>query len=316
MSSQTQKPGERPFCLFPVANTGNPTSPNEEVVMPNSQPIPNNQDLPDSPRQTGTGEVVPVADVDSVLAEHANIIRKLGKRVKEDVIEIGRRLKECKQLAGRGNWSAWLEREFGWSERTAQRYMQLYEFTQEEFQYDKLSVLELPLSGLYLLAAPSTPDEACNEIIQRAAAGEAISLARVRDTISRNKRDKEPASIPNTDAETEEKEEELDEEGDIDEGEVEDEEKGEEDRKLTKKSRRISRRDRWLSAVSAAESALGDLLELQQQYQEWRDNQPENFQGTIVDEKLNAMCDLDLQSALDTIQEAAGLDLPQGFWRD
>jgi hypothetical protein len=284
--------------------------------MPNSPPIPNNQDLPDFPRQTGTREVVPVADVDSVLAEHANVIRKLGKRVKEDVIEIGRRLKECKQLAGRGNWSVWLEREFGWSERTAQRYMQLYEFTQEEFKYDKLSVLELPLSGLYLLAAPSTPDEACNEIIQRAAAGEAISLAIVRDTISRNKRGTEPASIPNTDAETEEKEEELNEEGDIDEGEVEDEEKGEEDTKPTKKSRRISRSARWFSAVSAAESALADLLELQQQYQEWRDNQPENFQGTIVDEKLNAICDLDLQSALDTIQEAAGLDLPQGFGRD
>jgi hypothetical protein len=284
--------------------------------MPNSPPVPNNQDLPDCPRQTGTGELVPMAYVDPVLAEHANVIRKLGKRVKEDVIEIGRRLKECKQLAGRGNWAAWLEREFGWSERTAQRYMQLYEFTQEEFKYDKLSVLELPLSGLYLLAAPSTADEACNDIIQRAAAGEAISLAIVRDTISRKKRETEPASIANTDAETEEKQEELDEEGDIDEGEVEDEEKGEEDTKPTKKSRRISRSARWLSAVSAAEAAVANLLELQQQYQEWRDNQPENFQGTIIDEKLNAICDLDLQSALDTIQEAAAVDLPQGFGRD
>jgi len=284
--------------------------------MPNSPPIPNNQDLPDFPRQTGTGELVPMADVDPVLAEHANVIRKLGKRVKEDVIEIGRRLKECKQLAGRGNWAAWLEREFGWSERTAQRYMQLYEFTQEEFKYDKLSALELPLSGLYLLAAPSTPDEACKDIIRRAAAGEAISLAIVRDTISRKKRETESAFIANTDAETEEKQEELDEEGDIDEGEVEDEEKGEEDTKPTKKSRRISRSAWWLSAVSAAEAALADLLELQQQYQECRDNQPENFQGTIIDEKLNAICDLDLQSALDTIQEAAAVDLPRGFGRD
>jgi hypothetical protein len=194
--------------------------------------------------------------------------------------------------------------------------MQLYEFTQEEFKYDKLSVLELPLSGLYLLAAPSTPDEACNDIIQRAAAGEAISLAIVRDTISRKKRETESAFIANTDAETEEKQEELDEEGDIDEGEVEDEEKGEEDTKPTKKSRRISRSARWLSAVSAAEAAVANLLQLQQQYQEWRDNQPENFQGTIIDEKLNAICDLDLQSALDTIQEAAAVDLPQGFGRD
>jgi Protein of unknown function (DUF3102) len=38
------------------------------------------------------------------LAENAEEIRNLGKRAAGDVIEIGRRLTEMKELCGRGNW--------------------------------------------------------------------------------------------------------------------------------------------------------------------------------------------------------------------
>ena len=48
--------------------------------------------------------------------------------------------------------------------------------------------LGLPVSSLYLLAAPSTPKEARTEIIQRAEAGEKISGATVKETIARVKR--------------------------------------------------------------------------------------------------------------------------------
>jgi hypothetical protein len=41
---------------------------------------------------------------DPTLAEHAAEIRGLGKRVVGDVIEIGRRLTECKRICGHGNW--------------------------------------------------------------------------------------------------------------------------------------------------------------------------------------------------------------------
>src|SRR5215831_14489190 len=46
-----------------------------------------------------------------LLAGHADAIRSLGKRVVDDVTEIGQRLKECKSLAGHGNWLPWLDRE-------------------------------------------------------------------------------------------------------------------------------------------------------------------------------------------------------------
>lgn len=38
-----------------------------------------------------------------LLAEHAETIRFLGRRVITDILEIGRRLTECKALLGHGN---------------------------------------------------------------------------------------------------------------------------------------------------------------------------------------------------------------------
>ncbi len=77
-----------------------------------------------------------------------------------------------------------------------------------------------------------------------------------------------------------------------------------------------SRAMQWSEAANAAEQAVQVLVDLQQEYQEWKDNLPENLESSPVGEKLEAVCDLDLSGALDTIQEANALDLPQGFGRD
>jgi hypothetical protein len=90
------------------------------------------------------------------LAEHAAVIRALGKRVVGDIIEIGRRLSESKKLCGHGNWLPWLEREFGWGDDTALNYMRCADLAISRNFRD----LSIPVSGLYLLAAPSTPEEA------------------------------------------------------------------------------------------------------------------------------------------------------------
>jgi hypothetical protein len=47
--------------------------------------------------------------------------------VAADVIEIGRRLTEAKQIAGHGGWLPWLEREFAWKEQTVRNFIQVYE---------------------------------------------------------------------------------------------------------------------------------------------------------------------------------------------
>jgi hypothetical protein len=91
---------------------------------------------------------------DPALVEHANAIRGLGKRVVADVIEIGRRLADCKELCGHGNWLPWLKREFGWSEDTAERFIQVSTLSH---QIPQVAEFNLPVSSLYLLAARRRP---------------------------------------------------------------------------------------------------------------------------------------------------------------
>jgi len=123
------------------------------------------------------------------LAEHANAIRALRSRIVGDVAEIGRRLIEVKRLVGHGNWLPWLDCEFGWSEDTAERFIRVHEFV--ERLSDSASVrnlvLTIPISSVYLLAAPSTPDEARDRLIARAQAGEALPIAEVKRVITRAK---------------------------------------------------------------------------------------------------------------------------------
>ena len=65
---------------------------------------------------------------ETILAQNAEAIRALGKRVIDDIIEIGRLLTEAKQIAGHGNWLPWLEREFQWTDDTALNFMRVHAF--------------------------------------------------------------------------------------------------------------------------------------------------------------------------------------------
>lgn len=75
-----------------------------------------------------------------------------------------------------------------------------------------------------------------------------------------------------------------------------------------------SRPDRWRAAADIALNALEELRDLQEEYQEWLDGLPENLESSPLGEKLEAVCDLDLD--VDAIQEAADIELPLGYGRD
>jgi hypothetical protein len=49
-------------------------------------------------------DLVMPTPANAILEEHVAEIRRLGQRAVNDVIEIGRRLIECKKLVGHGNW--------------------------------------------------------------------------------------------------------------------------------------------------------------------------------------------------------------------
>ena len=91
-----------------------------------------------------------------------------------DVIEIGQALIRQKAKLGHGNFLNWLAAEFGMSNPTASRFMNVA----ERFGSKSFSVKDLDLTALYELAAPSTPEEVRSEVERRIAAGELVTAAR------------------------------------------------------------------------------------------------------------------------------------------
>ncbi len=65
---------------------------------------------------------------------------------------------------------------------------------------------------------------------------------------------------------------------------------------------RRSRPQRWREAVA-------ELVELQGEYQAWRDSLPDNLAESATAEALRAVCDLDLS-------ELESVEPPRGFGRD
>ena len=118
------------------------------------------------------------------LAEHATEIRRLGKQAFEDVIEIGARLHACRAiLKDDHSWRAWLKHELRLSPQSAGRLIQVHKLAQERSNLERAS---LPVSALYLLAAPSTPEEARTEVLDRAEVGE-VSVSEVESVIKAHK---------------------------------------------------------------------------------------------------------------------------------
>lgn len=80
--------------------------------------------------------------------------------------------------------------------------------------------------------------------------------------------------------------------------------------------RKPSRADRWADACSAARSALEELEEMRSGWADTYDNLNDGLQQTPYGQKLEAMSNLDLESAIDAVSEAEGCEVPLGFGRD
>jgi hypothetical protein len=126
-----------------------------------------------------------------VLAEHANAIRAASKRVISEVVDIGRRLAECKAvLKEERRWLAWIESEFRWSRNTAENLINVHVMVRDKCQ--SFDSLDVPVSSLYLLAGPSTPKAAIDEVIKRSEAGDKLSGQDVKGIIAGHK----PTVVP------------------------------------------------------------------------------------------------------------------------
>jgi Protein of unknown function (DUF3102) len=117
------------------------------------------------------------------LSQHAKVIRALGKRAFDDIVEIGRRLIECERLCkAEGNWLQWIKDEFGWSRQTADNFIEIAKASDRVPNFGSLNV---PISALYLLAQPNTPSEVIEEVAERSKRGERLKLAQVKELAKR-----------------------------------------------------------------------------------------------------------------------------------
>lgn len=89
------------------------------------------------------------------LHDIAEDIRYAAREVIECVQDIGEKLTEAKALMDHGEWSPWLEREFGWTDRTARNYMSVARC----FKTETVSDLDIDLRALYALSKRDTPEE-------------------------------------------------------------------------------------------------------------------------------------------------------------
>jgi hypothetical protein len=108
-------------------------------------------------------------------------IRQLGRRAVQDIVEIGKLLTECKAKLGHGEWLPWIEREFGWSDRTARNFMRVHEMLSGKSEI--ISDLAIDATALYALASKSVPNSVREQMLARAQQGEHISQRTLAGTV-------------------------------------------------------------------------------------------------------------------------------------
>ena len=81
--------------------------------------------------------------------------------------------------------------------------------------------------------------------------------------------------------------------------------------------KKLSRSQRFENAKGKLSEVICEFNDLKEEYQEWRDNLPENLENSPTAEKLDELLNL---SAFDDLENAEGelegAELPKGFGRD
>jgi hypothetical protein len=115
----------------------------------------------------------------SQVMEAARDIKPRLKRAANDIFAVGQRLNQIKNLLAHGDWLDWLQEEFDLSERLARNFMTV----DKRLGSKSANFADLPPSSLYLLASPSTPDNALAVVEQQLENGGAPSFGEVKQII-------------------------------------------------------------------------------------------------------------------------------------
>jgi Protein of unknown function (DUF3102) len=131
------------------------------------------------------------AEARIVVQQRTGEIKSLLRATAQTALEIGQKLIEVKRHLGHGQWGGWLESEFGWSQDTAARHIQI-----AQRMPDIPQIAEFDVSALYVLSAPSTPPEARESAIALAQSGQPITHAKAQAIVQEHKPPNPPLFVP------------------------------------------------------------------------------------------------------------------------
>jgi len=115
----------------------------------------------------------------------------LGQRANQNICEIGAALIEVKETLEHGRFRQWLAAEFAWSDQTALNFMNVAR------RFGQMpNRLAFDMRATYLLGAGTTPQEAVDEALARAAKGELITYPVAREIVDTFKMRKERKPRP------------------------------------------------------------------------------------------------------------------------
>ena len=124
------------------------------------------------------------SDTQTLVQQHTQEIKDNLRETNSIIWGIGRNLSEIRNLLKPRCFKVWLESEFRWSRPTAYNYINVYKAFPSG-----LTIRHLPIdpTALYRLAAPSTPESARLEAVERADSGERITLKAAKSIIGSKK---------------------------------------------------------------------------------------------------------------------------------
>ena len=131
------------------------------------------------------------AETRIVVLQRASEIKTLGRKVADDIFEMGAKFADVRDRLRHnkaGGFEGWIEHE-GFKRRFVYNVICVYEAFANRANFARLDV---QVSALYLLVAPSTTDEVRQMLIQRAEAGETITYTAAKRAIDQHK----PAAPP------------------------------------------------------------------------------------------------------------------------
>lgn len=114
----------------------------------------------------------------------AKDIRMRMKRSTEDIYHIGVNLLEAQELLPHGEFLPWIQAEFEMGKSTAYNFMNVARAFKDNFP--NFGNLQIAASALYQLASPHTPEEAREEALELAAAGEVINNEKATQLIKKH----------------------------------------------------------------------------------------------------------------------------------